>query len=163
MYNPQRHRLSRSLRSTALAVTAVVVALALPSGACADDVKVKVTARVSDSFSLTVRTDGEVSFGNVKPGKHYSTNQLPILRVMSSRPWIMTDSSDAVIQNLGGRDYPRERILRHTPQPKFNRIMKPGAYEITSRYWLDLTDRNLLSLPEGTIISTNMGYTIIQQ
>lgn len=123
---------------------------------------VRVTATVTEEFSLTIRTDGGLSFGDVKPGGHYSLTHIPLMRVQSNRPWVLTDSSATVIENLGGRDYDRARILQHYPTTAFNRIQAPGAYEVKVGYVLNLSDPSLRGLPENTVITADMGYTVVQ-
>lgn len=124
---------------------------------------VKVTARVSEQFALTVHTSGELPFGEVEVGRHYSLDHIPLMRVESNRPWVLTDSSDNVIEDLAGKDWERWRILRHEPSPRFNQPLLPGVYEVACGYLLDLSNPGLRGLPEGTVIATNMGYTVIQQ
>lgn len=154
-----------SLRRLALRAGAltVAVALALPATAAAEPVKVRVTATVTDTFSLTIRTHGSYDFGTRKAGKRYASARVPILKVASNRPWLMTDSSDTTVTSVPGVEMPRAAVLRHVTAPRFNRVMRPGVYEITARYWLDLTDRSLLSIPAGSVIAADMGYTVVQQ
>lgn len=123
---------------------------------------IRVHALVAERFSLTIRTSGDLDFGEVRVGRHYSLSRIPIMQVRSNRPWVLTDSSDRMIQNLAGRDWERDRILQHSPRPSFNRILSPGSYEVDCDYTLNLSDPGLRVLPKDTVIETDMGYTIIQ-
>lgn len=142
----------------------LLAGLALPTSAHASSsASVEVTARVSESFSMTVYTNGVVSFGSVKPGKRYSTPKIAILRVTSSRPWMLTDTSDTVIKDLGGQDRFRPLVIGHDMNLRFGRLKQAGIYNITASYWLDLRHPWAMSLPAGTNIWTRMGYTAVQQ
>lgn len=136
-----------------------VAAPAAPNG---PSVRVLVTASIKDTFSLTVRTSGLYDFGPRKPGKRYHSPRLPILRVVSTRPWILSDSSDALVTSIPGRVVPRRQLLRHVTNVRMNRPLRPGLYEIDARYWLDLTAPWVRDLPEGTEIKAYMGYTVVQ-
>lgn len=124
---------------------------------------VHLTARLAESFSLTIRSSGIYDFGAREVGKRYSSPRMPILTVRSNRPWEFSDSSDSVITSVPGKLFPRPLLFRHVTEPGMNRILRPGMYEITARYWLDLTDDSLLGLPSETVIATDMGYTIVQR
>jgi hypothetical protein len=150
-------------KGLALAALCLTFALVSPSTAKASSLNVEVTARISESFSMTAYTNGVVSFGNVKPGKRYDTPKIQLLRITSSRPWMLTDSSDTVIKALGGKDRFRPLIVGHEPSVRFDRVKSAGIYDITCSYWLDLRQPWTASLPTGTNIVTRMGYTAVQQ
>ncbi len=146
-----------------LGCIAVAALLSLPATAAADSVGVQVTARVTPVFTLTLLSDGNVSFGNVAAGKYYAAPERQTIRVSSGRPWDFTDSSDTVIRDLGGTDYVRSTLVRHSTSTGFGTMKPAGVYDITCRYVLDLSSLAAQRIPPGTIISTRMGYTVVQR
>lgn len=146
-----------------LAVCMVLAAtLAMPSPAGADSVSVRVIAQIAPTFSLTLLSDGTVSFGEVTVGQTYEAAETQTLEVRSSRPWDFSDSSDPTI-SVGGVTVPRDRVVRHVVTPGFGEGRAAGTHTIQCRYILDLTTPEAFSLPRGVPIATTFGYTVVQR
>ncbi len=155
----------RRVGSGRLALAAVVIlatALLAPASAGADSADVTVTAQVAPVFSLTILTDGLVPFGQVLTGETYTSPAEPVLRVTSSLPWNFSDSSDPTI-TIGGTTVPRSTVVRHEPTPAFGEGLPAGVREIDCTYTLDMTSPTAMGLTPGTLISTRLGYTVVQQ
>lgn len=154
----------RSARRPVRAFTAIALAFifALPASAGAESASVTISAQIAHTFSLTILTDGLVSFGEVTTGSVYTSPAEQVLRVSSSLPWNFTDSSDAMI-DLSGVVVPRDQVVRHTPTPGFGSGLAAGTRVISCVYTLDLTSAEALTLQPGDSVSTRLGYTVVQQ
>lgn len=146
------------------AITALALAFifALPATAGAGSASVTISAQIAHTFSLTILTDGLVSFGEVTTGAVYTSPSEQVLRVSSSLPWNFSDSSDATI-DLSGVVVPRDQVVRHTPNPGFGSGLAAGTRVISCVYTLDLTSAEALTLQPGDSVSTRLGYTVVQQ
>ncbi|MBF4508856.1 MAG: hypothetical protein ISP10_00035 [Aeromicrobium sp.] len=159
---------AQDTRSSGGAVLGLLVALALaasliaPTPAGAESASVTVTATIAPVFSLTILTDGAVTFGEVPAGAVYESSDTQVLRVRSNRPWELSDSSDTEIA-VGDLVLPRETFVRHSVTPSFGVGQPAGVHDILCTYTLDLTAPEALDLPAGTLISTRFGYTAVQQ
>ncbi|MHB8762205.1 MAG: hypothetical protein ACYC6J_07495 [Coriobacteriia bacterium] len=128
----------------------------------AESATVTVTASIGSAFSMTLLTDGGVAFGERPFGAVYTADEQQRLRVISSRPWDFTDSSETQLM-VGSVIVPRERVMRHAVFPAFGSNLAPGAYDITATYQLDLTTAEAFSLPTRTPIATRFNYTAVQR
>lgn len=146
----------------------VVLALSLAAAmvpvepAGAESGSVTVTASMANTFSLTVVTDGAVEFGERALGEVYTAGEQQQLRVVSTRPWDFSDSSDARLV-VGVVNVPRDKVFRHTVEPTFAQGIPAGMYQITCTYLLDLTTPEAVSLPTNTPMSTHFSYSAVQR
>ncbi len=140
----------------------MAVALIAPPRTGADSASVVVTARIEPTFSLTLLSSGVVDFGTVSLGSTHLSREPQVLRVRSSRPWVLSDSSDRMIE-IGDLTVDRESILRHAAPMDFDVVRDPGVHTIECLFELDLASPIAFDLPPDVEISTTFGYTALQR
>lgn len=155
-------RRSGKKRACIVLVLGLLAALVPMQPAGAESGSVTVTATMTDTFSLTVITDGAVEFGERALGEVYTAGEQQELRVVSTRPWDFSDSSDVRLV-AGTVNVPRDTVFRHTVEPTFAQSIPAGVYKVTCTYVLDLSTTEAASLPTNTPIGTHFGYSAVQR